>query len=146
MFEGRPSSIHGNGGFAIIDIKEGILITLPDAHTQDEINFRGFNWSDNPNIVLKTYPNQTNVDCFALRNISKDEELTVKYYPEGCCQECQPHQEGREQTRKAVYQRLCIALRNPVEGSILQKMHNAEEYYWLGDYDACSEILNSLGH
>lgn len=143
MFEGRPSNIHGNGGFATIDIKEGDLIILPNTTIQDQINFRGFNWSDNPNIILKTYSNSTNVDCIAVRDIKKDEELTVKQYPDGCCQGCQNQSFEK---RDKIYERLCIALRNPTEGSILQKMHNAEEYYWLGDLDSCSEVLNSLGY
>jgi SET domain-containing protein len=72
-FESRPSLIHGIGGFAIRDIAKGECF-----HFGLVVGFNGFNHSDNPNIYMGGKGSIRPI--IALRDIVKDEELTLDYY------------------------------------------------------------------
>ena len=70
--EARPSLIHGIGGFAKVEIKEGEEIF------EDPIGWRGINHSDNPN-SKHVGPEGGDMRLIATRDIKKDEEITITY-------------------------------------------------------------------
>jgi SET domain-containing protein len=86
-YEIRPSRIHGEGLFALRNFRVGEYI--PDMwklHPGWEWNFKGFNRSCDPNILL--HP-EADTDYLVIKEIKEGDELTVSYEQSPCnCPVC----------------------------------------------------------